>query len=170
NAVQSLRLVEVEERNLDAARDRQDRTRAQFEIATASQVDILGAQRSVLDAQRRLRQQQGAAEQRRLLLAYTLGIDPETPFELDTAVPDAFEPRSADERATVSRAGTVHPRLLEARSRMRASSPRTCSARGRRWPTISANFSFSRGTSRSGYDAFGELNPLNRGWGGGLSF
>src|SRR5690606_37281703 len=38
------------------------------------------------------------------------------------------------------------------------------------WPTISANFSFSRGTSRSGYEAFGELNPLNRGWGGGLSF
>lgn len=169
DAVQSLRLVQVEERNLAAAEERLTRTESQFEIATANQVDVLGARRSVLDAQRQLSNQRANAEKRRFLLTYTMGVDAGTPFELDTAVPDVFDPASLDADALIARAREVHPRLREAQAAMATARARSATARGTRWPTVDASFGFNRSTSRSGFEAVGDINPLNRGWNGGVS-
>jgi outer membrane protein len=169
DAVQSLRLVQVEERNLAAAQDRMERTEAQFEIATANQVDMLGARRSVLEAQRQLSTQRANAEKRRFLLTSQMGVEPATPFDLDTSVPEVFDPSTLDDDALVERARGVHPRLREAEAAVATARARSSTARGTRWPTIDASFGFSRSTSRSGFEAFGEVNPLNRGWGGGVS-
>lgn len=169
DAVQSLRLVQVEERNLQAAQARLERTEAQFEIATANQVDMLGARRSVLEAQRQLSTQRANAEKRRLLLTQQMGVSPSTEFELDTSVPEVFDPSTLSEEDLIARARAVHPRLREAEAAVATARARSATARGTRWPTIDASFGFNRSTSRSGFEAFGEVNPLNRGWGGGLS-
>jgi outer membrane protein TolC len=124
----------------------------------------------VLDAQRRLRQQQASAERQRLLLTYTVGIGAATPFELDTAIPDIFDPSTLDPDALVARAAEVHPLLRQADASLATARARSAAARGTRWPRISASFNFSRSAQRPGHEAFGDVNPLNRGWGTGLNF
>jgi outer membrane protein len=122
----------------------------------------------VLTAQRSLAQQRAAARSQRLALTATLGIDAETPFELDTAVPDVFDPTTLDADALVARAAEVHPLVRQADANLASARARASAARASRWPTLSADFGFSRGASQSGFDAFGDINPLNRSWGGGL--
>jgi outer membrane protein TolC len=98
-----------------------------------------------------------------------MGVDAAAPFELDTAVPDVFDPATLDAEALIARARAVHPRVLEAEAAVATARARSSAARGTRWPTLGAGFSFNRNTSRSGFEAFGEVNPLNRGWGGSLN-
>jgi outer membrane protein len=167
-AVRSMRLVEVERQNLETAQERLAQTEAQFGIATVSQVDVLGARRSVLDAERTLRNQEADAYRQRLLLAFIMGVEPATTFELETAVPQVFDPSALEEQALVDRALQVHPLLREAEAAVATARANSSVARGTRWPSVSGGFGFSRGASSSDFRTFGEINPLNHGWNASL--
>jgi outer membrane protein len=169
NTVQALRRVEIEERALANAEARLAQTISQFEIATTSQVDVLGARQNVINARQSLAQQRAAARTQRLMLTATLGVDAGTAFELDMAVPEVFDPATLDADALVARAATAHPAVRQAEANLASARASASAARGTRWPTVGASFSFSRNANRPGTDAFGDFNPLNRGWGAGLS-
>ncbi|MGH7505798.1 MAG: TolC family protein [Longimicrobiales bacterium] len=169
DAIRTLRLVEVEELNLASAQERQERTQAQFEIATASQVDVLQAGRNVVTAQQRLVMARANANKARLQLTQTIGVDATTPFELESTLPEVFDPSALDADALVARGLQVHPLMLQAEAGAATARARTSAARGTRWPTIRGSFGFNRGMSLPSYDALGEVNPQNRSWGGGIS-
>src|SRR5690606_40856188 len=79
------------------------------------------------------------------------------------AVPRRLHSFPTRRSSDLARARAVHPRLREAEAAVATARARSATARGTRWPTIDASFGFNRSTSRSGFEAFGEVNPLNRG-------
>lgn len=169
DAVKAERLVDVEERNLASARERLERTEAQFRLATTNQVDVLQATRSVISAERQLATATANAGKARLVLAQRLGIPGDQPFALSAELPALFDPAGLEAEALVARALVANPRVLQREAGVVTANNRASAARGNRWPTISGDFRFNRGISRSEYEAWGDFNPRNYGFNFGLS-
>jgi outer membrane protein len=169
DAVKASRLVEVEERNLAAAQDRLARTQAQFRIAATNQVDVLQATRSVVTAERQLTTARANAEKSRLQLVATLGLENAGAFQLATELPPVFDPAAITAENLVARALAANPNVLQRDAAVVTARNRASAARGSRWPRISASFNYSRSMGQRGYGAFGEFNPLNHGYGFGVS-
>jgi outer membrane protein len=169
DAVKAQRLVDVEERNLASARERLERTEAQFRIASTNQVDVLGARRSVVSAERQLTTTRANAEKAKLRLAQRLGMPGEQPFALSAELPELFDPSGLDAETLVARALASNPRVLQREAGVVTADNRASAARGNRWPSISGSFGFRRGISQKEFEAWGNFNPRNYGFSFGLS-
>lgn len=152
-------LVEVEQRNLDAARRRYEDNQARFRIAAIDQVALLDAQRAVITAEQGLRLAEANAEKAGLTLATTIGIDPGTVFDVARDLPEVFDPASLDAATLVARALEQSPTVRQREAALQAARQSAAAARGGRWPTISSNFGYGRNTSERGFGAIGDLNP-----------
>lgn len=162
-------LAEVERRNLAAARDRLARTEQSFRIAGASQVDLLEAQRSVINAEQQLLAAETDAHKARLSLRQTIGLEADVTFELAGDTPEVFDPSTLDAAALVAQAQSSSPAVRRSAAAHAAARSRAGAARGSRWPSITGSFGYSRSVSQSGFGAFGEVNPLNHGYGFSIS-
>ncbi len=168
-AVEARRLVEVEEANLATARDRLERTEAQFRFATTNRVEVLQATRGVVTAERQLASGRANADKARLQLATRIGLDSRQAFELSSELPPLFDPTSLDADALVERALSSSPTVLQRHAAVVTAENQSSAARALRWPSISGSFGYSRSMRRDGYLAWGDFNPRNYSFGFGLS-
>ena len=157
-------LTEVERRNLGAARDRLERTEQSFRIAGVSQVDLLQARLSVINAEQALADAENNAHKARLTLRGAIGLGADVAFELAGDVPEVFDPSALDPVALLGEAVAASPTVRQSEATHAAARSRAAAARGSRWPTITGSFGYGRSVSQRGYGAFGELNPLNHGF------
>jgi len=152
-------LVEVEQRNLDAARRRYEDNQARFRIAAIDQVALLDAQRAVITAEQARRFAGANAEKAGLTLATTIGIDPGTPFNVAPDLPEVFDPAALDAAQLIGRALEQSPTVRQRDAALQAARQGAAAERGGRWPTIQSSFGYGRNTSERGFGAIGELNP-----------
>ncbi len=165
-AAQAERTEEVERRTLAAARDRLDRLQQSFRLASSTQVDLLGAQQSVIREERQLAGFEKDARKQKLSLAQQLGIAGSPDFELTGDLPEAFDPSATlNADALVAQALSSSPTILQRQAAYAATKAQASGARGARLPTISGGVSYGRSASERGYGAWGELNPQNHSFG-----
>ena len=158
-AVRAERTIALEEYLLASARDRLERTAQLMRLAARNREDVLGARSDVAQAEQNVARARGDADKTRLTLAATLGMQPTTSISVDSVLPPVFDPADLDVDALVAGALARSPLVRQRDAALRAARHSASAARGRRLPSISADARYSRGSSASGYSAFGELNP-----------
>lgn len=169
-ALQTSRLIALEERLLASARERLTRTEEMFRISpTTTQVDVLGARADVASSEQSLERARGEADKARIALAVQLGMDPNTSISVDSVLPAVFDPATLDAERLVDDALATNPLIRAREAQLRAARHGVGAARGRMLPSVSASAGYSRGMSLPNYDAFTELNPQNYGFSFGLS-
>jgi len=169
DAVRRDMLAEVERNNLAAARNRLQNTEERFRLAVASQVDLLEARRQVISAEQSLLSAETEARKARLTLRQVVGLESDVEFELSDEQPAVFDPSALDVEAIVARARGASPTVRRSEATFAAARSQASAARGSRWPRITGNFGYSRSVSQRGYGAIGVFNPLNHGYGFGVS-
>ncbi len=137
-------LLDVEEALAEARATDLASAERLFELARATQVDVLNAQLQVEQQNLAIQQQRRAYEQALLQLRTTIG-DPELP-PLRLADPDigVFDPASLDEARLLERARRESPALLDARSGVEGARLGREEAASYKWPSISASYNLSR--------------------------
>ena len=169
SALQARRQIDVEQQLLSVSRQQLDATQRLFRVAARSEVDVLGAQAQLAQQEQQLAQAEGDARRADLLLAEQIGIEDGAGFELSGALPSPFDPTVLQVDSLVAFGFERSPVLMQARARTAQARFSAGAAKGRYWPTISANANFSRSESNRGLDTFFDINPKNRGLGFGLS-
>lgn len=152
-------LLEVERTNLEAARDRLDRTEQLFRIAGVSHVDLLGARGDVINAERSVSNSESETEKAKIALRQTLGIGSSIPFEVSRDLPAVFDPSTLDAERLLADALQSSPSVRQSEASLVAARQRARASKGSRWPTISATLGYNRNVSEIGYGAFGDFNP-----------
>jgi outer membrane protein len=123
----------------------------------------------VISAEQSLAGAETEARKARFSLRQAIGLEGDVAFDLAGDPPAVFDPTTLDADGLVARAHASSPAMLQSDAAHAEMRSRAGAARGARWPSISGSFSYSRNTSQSGYGSFGEINPLNHGYGFGLS-
>ncbi|MCI0436669.1 MAG: TolC family protein [Gemmatimonadetes bacterium] len=152
-------LVDVERRNLEAARRRYEDNQERFRIAAIDQVALLDAQRAVITAEQSVRAAEANTQKARLMLSTTIGLDASIRFEVADEMPEVFDPSTLDASALVARALQESPTVRQRTAAVEAARHNAAVARGGWWPTISGGLGYGRNTSERGFGAFGDLNP-----------
>lgn len=160
--------VRLEERLTETARERLQAEEGRLAAGASLPADRLGAEIDLLDQEMRLEQARGAALKARLQLLDVLGMTEDTQLQPVGTVPEAFDPSVFNADSVIAVALQSSPRMLQAGIDLENSRRQQRSARAFRWPTVSANASYSRNRSTSGSDAFWDVNPQNRGYDMGL--
>jgi outer membrane protein len=162
NALSAARQIELEERVLAARQDDLERTQKLLAVAANKYVDVLSARVQVATAQQSVERARGDAEKARLVLKQTLGVEGAATFELASEPPDVFDPAKLKVDELVARALTSNPVVVAAEAQRDVANQSAGAARGRRWPSVSANLGFSRSANSKGYSSIGDFNPQNR--------
>jgi len=161
-ALQARRQIEVEQQLLDVSRQQLDATQRLFRVAARSEVDVLGAQANLAQAEQQL--ESAIAQERKALLqlAEQIGLEDGVEFQIEGTLPDVFDPSALNVDSLVMWALTQNPRIGQAAATASQARFSAKAARGRRWPILSARANIGRSMSLSSYDALWELNPQNR--------
>ena len=162
-------LVAIEERLLAARRDELLATDRLFRVAAREQVDVLGAQVEVARQEQNLEQAEGDERKALLALSEVMGIDGPVDFEVDGQFPEVLDPGQLDREALVGQALQLNPSLRQAFETATQAGHQAATARGLRWPSITASGSFSRSVGQQGYGGLFQLNPQDNRFGLGLS-
>jgi outer membrane protein len=162
-------LIRTEEALLQAARSRETAWERLLRVASATPVDLLGAQVETARQERALEQARGEARKAMLALAEEIGVPAAGTWTLTTDAPAVFDPASLAADSLVERALAVSPRMLQLRAEERAAEQQRRAAGATRWPTISTYASIGRSIGAEGYEALFEPNPLDQSLGFGLS-
>jgi outer membrane protein TolC len=162
-------LIRVEEDLLQAARSRETAWERLLRVASATPVDLLGAQVETARQERALEQARGEARKARLALAEEIGVPAAETWTLTTDAPAVFDPASLAADSLVDRALAASPRMLQLRAEERAAEQQRRAAGAARWPTIRTYASIGRSIGAEGYDALFEPNPLDQSFGFGIS-
>lgn len=141
-AQEQMALLEVEEALLDGRRVDYESAQLRFEVADASQVDVLDAEVQVAQQQIAIEQQRGQYDQALLTLRQTLGgADIGTLAEEPLPV---FEPRALDADALVRMALDQNPSLRNARVSLEDAQIGVEESGESWWPTLDLSYSLSR--------------------------
>ncbi len=168
-AVQAQELIDVEQRQLESARQQLAAVRELLRVAARQPTDVLGAELQVAQAEQAVQQALGNARKERLTLKMTMGVDLDRAFRLTTGWPEVFAPAELNIDALVQRAVAQGPRLAQEEANVRSAERQLGVARAARYPTVSAGASWGRSTSAQDYGAFGEFDLPNQSWGFSLS-
>jgi outer membrane protein len=161
-ALQARRLIEVEEQVLDVTRQQLEATERLYRVAARSEVDVLGAQSNVANAEQQLARAQADERKAVLRLAEQIGLDEGVALDVEGTLPPVFDPSALDADSLVSWALAENPRIGQAAANASQAEYSASAARGRRWPVLSARASFGRNVGLSSYEALWEFNPTNR--------
>lgn len=153
-----LDLREVEEGLLAGRRQDHESTRRLFELASASRVDVLGAELDVQRQERALQQVSREYEKALLALRTAVGDTELEGFDVQGPAPEPFDPADLEGEALVERALAGNPRVLQQEAQVRVSRAGARSARGGRWPSLSLSTNFNQSANLSETDAF--LDPF----------
>lgn len=163
-AVQAELQLEVERALLASAREQLAMTEQRFQIGSANREDVLGAQATVAARERAVLQAEGEVAKSRLELLRVMGVKGRTDFTLTDGFPAVFDPSVLDADALVQTAMVSSPRVAQREAELRRAELSASAARGARLPSVSGTFSYDRGTTLDGYDAFFVLDGPNSGW------
>jgi outer membrane protein len=170
SALQARRLIAVEEQLLAVSRRQLDATDRLFRVAARTEVDVLGAQVQVAQQEQALEQARGDARRADLLLAEAIGLEDHAELELVGSLREAFDPTAFDADSLVQVGFQQSPVLARARADAAEAGFSAGAAKGRYWPTITANANFNRSQNTRNFDSFFDFNPQdNRGLGVGLN-
>ncbi|HEX5727047.1 MAG TPA: TolC family protein [Longimicrobiaceae bacterium] len=161
-AVEAERLIALEERLLETAREQLDATRRLVSVAVRTPVDVLAAEVKVAEQELALERARGERRRAELDLRQEIGVieGPPRPLADEPAAP--FDPAPLDADALLAAAFAANPRLDRAEAGVRAAEQRLGAARAGRFPTLSLTAGAGRATNVSGYDALVEPNPLDQ--------
>ncbi|MBW3553819.1 MAG: TolC family protein [Gemmatimonadetes bacterium] len=168
-AVRQARLVEVEERQLQTARENLEAVRALMRLAAKQPTDVLGAELDVAQAELLVRQARGEAEKAKLVLKQNMGTPMSVEFELTGDFPAVFDPSGLDPAGLVARAARENPSLAQQAASVDAAERGLSAARAARFPSLGGNYSYGRNTSLQDYDALGKFDLPNSWWGFGVN-
>lgn len=168
--LQAQQKAAVAERLLASSREQLELTRRRFEIGSARREEVLAAEADVAGQEAELERARGELRKQRLLLLQAIGVGQEAEFQAVGELPEVFDPARLDEGALVAAALESNPRIQAARSSLLARERAASAARGARWPRVALNANLSRSVTRRGYEAFFDLEPVNRSRGFSLSF
>jgi len=159
-AIRAERLIDVEEQLLQAANDRLDGVQRLFQVTTASQVEVLGAQVDVEVQALALERQNAAAQQARLQVLESIGVLGDVlDFVPDGTFPAVFDPAVLIAEQLVQRALTIHPFIAQRDFQVSSNSKAASAARGSWLPTVDLSGSVSRGSNQQGFGAVYKFNP-----------
>lgn len=162
-------LVAIEERLLAARRDELVATDRLFRVAAREQVDVLGAQVEVARQEQNLEQAEGDERKALLALGEIMGLEGPADFDVDGGFPEVLDPAHLDREALVDLALRTNPGLQQAFEGAAQAGHQAASARGLRWPSVTASGSFSRSIGQEGYGGLFQFNPQDSRFGLGLS-
>ena len=162
-------LVAVEEQGLETAREQLAAIRTLLRLAARQPTDVLGAELDVARAEQSLQQAQGEARKARLALREQMGVPMETPFEVVDGFPAVFDPSAFDTEQLIRQALSASPRVVQQVATVDAAERSLSAARAARLPSLSGSYRYGRGTSARDYDAFGQFDLPNSGWGFGVN-
>lgn len=162
-------LIHLEERLLEGAEARHAATERLLRIASASPVDLLGAELAIAEQVRALELARGEARKAMLLLGEQIGVGDTVSWELSSEAPPVFDPATLRADSLVARAFAISPQLGQIEAQARAAEQQRRAATASRWPSVSASAGFSRGIGSEGYGALFDPNPLNQHLNFGLS-
>ena len=167
-ALQARRQIDVEEQLLEVSRQQLDATQRLFRVAARSEVDVLGAQANLAQAEQQLEAAMASERRALLQLAEQIGLEDGVAFEVEGTLPPVFDPSSLNVDSLVVWAMAENPRVGQAAANASEARYSAKAARGSRWPVLSARASFGRSVSLSSYDALREINPQNRSFSFGI--
>jgi outer membrane protein len=168
-AVQRARLLEVEERQLEMARENLEAIRRLLRVAAKQPTDVLGAELDLTQAELAVRQARGEAEKAMLSLREVMGVPMTTAFRLTDGFPEVFDPATLPPAALMERAARHNPELLREIRNVEAADRSLSAVRAARFPSLSGSYNYGRSASMSDYDAIGEFDLPNWSWGFGIS-
>lgn len=168
-AVRQARLLGVEERQLETARENLSAVRELLRLAARQPTDVLGAELDVAQAELNVLQARGEVEKAELALKQAIGTSMATRFILTDDFPAVFDPAALDDAALLDRAVRENPRLAQQEAAVEAADRSLSATRALRYPSIGGSYSYGRGTNALGYDAIGRFDLPNSGWGFGIS-
>ena len=168
-AVQQDRLIALEERLLDSAKESLEATRRLLRVAVRTPVDVLGAEVKVAEQEQALEKARGERRKAELDLRQQMGLLGSEPLALTDAPPAVFDASALDAEALVAGALAGSPRMARVEAALAAADQRVGAARAGRWPTLSANLGVSRDQSFTGYRGLYETNPRNQSLGFGFN-
>lgn len=168
-AVQRARLLDVEERQLEAARANLQAIRQLLRIAARQPTDVLGAELDLAQAELAVQQARGEAEKAKLSLKEVMGVPMTSTFELTDDFPAVFDPATLATAELIERAARQNPALLQERRNVEAADRSLSATRAARFPSLSGSYNYGRGANMTDYDAFGEFDLPNWSWGFGLT-
>jgi outer membrane protein len=163
------RRIAIEERLLIARNDELLATDRLFRVAAREQVDVLGAQVEVARQEQSLESARGEARKALLVLAEAIGREEGADFQVVGDFPEVSDPGTLDADAVVERVLQWNPKLQQAAASAAQARLAADRARGMRWPTITANATFSRNVGQDGYGGMFQLNPQDRSFGIGFT-
>lgn len=168
-AQRAVATIALEESLLQAAEVRQTATERLLRVASASPVDLLGAELEVARHREVVEAARGAARIAMLALAEQMGVDAEAEqWTLVTEPPAIFDPTTLDAEALVTRAHEASPQLRQIGLMAQQAEHQRRAASAERWPTVSVNTSFGRSIGAQGYGALFEPNPFDQNFSFGL--
>lgn len=144
DALEQRLLLEVEEGLAEARATDLASAQRLFELARATQVDVLNAQLQVEQQSINIQQQRRAWEQALLQLRATLGDAGLPPVRLEDPGLVVFDATVLDDEALVERALRSSPLLLEARSQVDGARLGRTEAAAYKWPSLSVSYNLSR--------------------------
>lgn len=167
-ALTAQRLIEAEERLLDAAGQRLDAMREMVRAGRATPQDVLGAEVDLARQEMALEAARADAQDRRLALREVMGVDMPVRFRVAGSFPEPADPASLDADALVARALDASPRLRRATAEADAAQHRADAARSERWPRIELRAGLDRAITLPNADQLTQF-PWNRGVGAAVS-
>jgi outer membrane protein TolC len=162
-------LIRLEEELLKSAEARQAATERLLRIASASPVDLLGAEVAVAEQGRVLESARGESRKAMLALAEEMGVSDAPEWELTSEPPPVLDPTTLDADSLAESALSSSPLLAQLQARAVAGEQRSRAAGATRWPTVNAQANFGRSIGTEGYGSFFDPNPLNQSMSFGLS-
>lgn len=155
-------LIRLEEELLKSAEARQAATERLLRIASASPVDLLGAEVAVAEQGRVLESARGEARKAMLALSEEMGVSDAPEWELTSEPPPVLDPTTLDADSLAESALSSSPLLAQLQARAVAGEQRSRAAGATRWPTVNAQANFGRSIGTEGYGSFFDPNPLNQ--------
>jgi len=129
-------------------------TQRMFELAGASRVDVLTAELEVERQGQRIREAEGSLDQALLSLRTVIGDSDLNDLQVESALPEAFDPSGLDPASLASRAFSSSPNLIEQEATVEVSRAQAQSARRAHWPPLTISFNARQSTFDDDYGGF----------------
>ena len=129
-------LVTVQEALLAAAREQLEATERRFQVASAQQVDVLGARIDVSQSEVALERALADVDDRSLELRRVMGLEERMRFDLADSLPVVFDPELLQWEALTTIALQNNPDVRQASANAESANRQAAAAKGTYWPTI----------------------------------
>jgi outer membrane protein TolC len=139
--LKAIKLTTVARQSVQLAQDQLKRTQALFELGSVAKGDVLKQQVQVSQSLLDEIGARTAIEVERARLVSFLGLDPATKLEIDTTLTESTV--QFDSAAVWKEAFANRPELAAARAQLASASAQLGGAQGRRYPTLTGQWSYS---------------------------